>query len=180
VVMMLASGNLRVVHVTTHVSLKQAIGMITPERLQVLFKITDEALNHLGITSKCIAVAGLNPHAGESGLFGDEEEKQIIPAIETARRQGLNIAGIFPPDSVFFRAANGEFDAVVAMYHDQGHIAVKMLGIDDGVNITLGLPIIRTSVDHGTAFDKAGKGTASPRSLIQSIRLANVIYQNRF
>jgi 4-phospho-D-threonate 3-dehydrogenase / 4-phospho-D-erythronate 3-dehydrogenase len=173
VVMLLVTGKLRVVHVTTHVSLRRATEMVTPERLMVLFKITDDALRQLGIQRKLIAVAGLNPHAGENGLFGDEEEKIIVPTIEAARRLGFNLAGPFPPDSVFFRAAGGEFDAVVAMYHDQGHIAVKMLGIDDGVNVTLGLPIIRTSVDHGTAFDKAGKGTASPRSLIESIKLAN-------
>jgi len=179
VVMMLVSGKLRVMHVTTHVSLENAIKLVTPERILVLLKITDNALKQLGITRRLIAIAGLNPHAGEDGLFGDEEIKYISPAIETAKRQGFNVTGPLPPDSIFFRAAQGEFDAAVAMYHDQGHIAVKMLGIDEGVNVTLGLPIIRTSVEHGTAFDKAGKGTASPKSLIEAIKLAGVMSRNK-
>jgi 4-hydroxythreonine-4-phosphate dehydrogenase len=179
VVMMLVSGHLRVMHVTTHVSLEQAIGLVTPERILILLKITDDALRQLGLTRRLIAVAGLNPHAGEDGLFGDEELKVIAPAVATAKQRGFNVIGPLPPDSIFFRAAQGEFDAAVAMYHDQGHIAVKMLGIDEGVNVTLGLPIIRTSVEHGTAFDKAGKGTASPKSLIEAIKLAGIMSRNR-
>jgi 4-hydroxythreonine-4-phosphate dehydrogenase len=117
-------------------------------------------------------VAGLNPHAGEGGLFGDEEQKHIVPAIEEARRRGLDVSGPHPGDTVFFRSLQGEFDGAIAMYHDQGHVAAKMLGIWLGVNVTLGLPIIRTSVEHGTSFDKAGKGTADPRSMNGALKLA--------
>ena len=133
----------------------------------------------MGVTQPRIAVAGLNPHAGESGLFGDEEVNYIAPAIETANHQGMNVTGPLPPDSVFFRTSEGQFDAALAMYHDQGHIALKMLGITQGVNVTLGLPIIRTSVDHGTVFGKAGKGTADPISLVQAIKLASVMCLHR-
>jgi 4-phospho-D-threonate 3-dehydrogenase / 4-phospho-D-erythronate 3-dehydrogenase len=179
VVMMLVSGRLRVMHVTTHVSLENAIKLVTPERILVLLKITDDALKQLGVARRLIAIAGLNPHAGEDGLFGDQEIKIIAPTVEIAKMRGFNVVGPLPPDSIFFRAMQGEFDAAVAMYHDQGHIAVKMLGIDEGVNVTLGLPIIRTSVEHGTAFDKAGKGTASPKSLIEAIKLAGTMARNR-
>jgi len=179
VAMMLVSGQLRITHVTTHVSLLRAIELTTPERILTVIKLTDEAVRQMGIAGPRIAVAGLNPHAGESGLFGDEEIKYITPTIEEARRQGFNITGPLPPDSVFLRTLQGQFDAAIAMYHDQGHIAVKMLGITQGVNVTLGLPIIRTSVDHGTVFGKAGKGTADPTSLIQAIELASVMCRNR-
>ena len=179
VAMMLVSGQLRITHVTTHVSLRQAIEQIRPERILTVLRLTKEALRQMGIDEPRIAMAGLNPHAGESGLFGDEELKYITPAIEAARCQGMDIVGPFPPDSVFLRTSEGQFDAAIAMYHDQGHIAIKMLGITQGVNVTLGLPIIRTSVDHGTVFGKAGKGTADPTSLIQAIKLATVMYRNR-
>ncbi len=179
VAMMLASGQLRISHVTTHVSLRQAIEQVRPERILTVLKLTNEAIRQMGIDEPRIAMAGLNPHAGESGLFGDEESKYITPAIEAARCQGMDIVGPFPPDSVFLRASEGQFDAAVAMYHDQGHIAIKMIGITQGVNVTLGLPIIRTSVDHGTVFGKAGKGTADPTSLIQAIKLATMMYRNR-
>ena len=179
VAMMLVSGQLRITHVTTHVSLRQAIEQIRPERILTVLRLTNEALRQMGIDEPRIAMAGLNPHAGESGLFGDEELKYITPAIEAARCQGMDIVGPFPPDSVFLRTSEGQFDAAIAMYHDQGHIAIKMLGITQGVNVTLGLPIIRTSVDHGTVFGKAGKGTADPTSLIQAIKLATVMYRNR-
>lgn len=179
VAMMLVSEKLRVIHVTTHVSLSGAIKMIRPKRMLTALKLADDAIRQMGVKTPRIAVAGLNPHAGENGLFGDEETKYIVPALETARQKGINAIGPLPPDSVFFRAASGEFDGVIAMYHDQGHIAVKMLGVTRGVNVTLGLPIIRTSVDHGTAFDKAGKGTADPGSLVESIKLAAVMCQNR-
>lgn len=179
VAMMLVSGQLRITHVTTHVSLRQAIEQVRPERILTVLRLTNESLRQMGIGEPRIAVAGLNPHAGESGLFGDEELKYITPAIEAARRQGIDIVGPFPPDSVFLRTSEGQFDAAIAMYHDQGHIAIKMLGITQGVNITLGLPIIRTSVDHGTVFGKAGKGTADPTSLIQAIKLATVMCRNR-
>ena len=179
VAMMLATGNLRVSHVSTHVSLLKAIDRVKVPRILTVLKLTSDAVKELGIENPRIAVSGLNPHAGEGGLFGDEEQKYIIPAIEEARKLGMNVVGPLPPDSVFLRASQGQFDAAIAMYHDQGHIAVKMLGITEGVNITLGLPIIRTSVDHGTVFGKAGKGTADPLSLIQSIRLAAVMCRNR-
>ena len=179
VAMMLVSGNLRVSHVTTHISLRRAIKLIRPERILTVLKLTQEALPLMGVNKPHIAVAGLNPHAGEGGLFGDEEAQYISPAVESARKQGINVTGPLPPDSVFFRAAEGQFDAALAMYHDQGHIAVKMLGITEGVNITLGLPIIRASVDHGTVFGKAGKGTADATSLVQSIKLAAVMSLKR-
>lgn len=178
VAMMLVFGQLRIAHVTTHVSLRKAIEMVRPERIITVIKLTDEAVRQMGINKPRIAVAGLNPHAGEGGLFGDEEVKYIKPAIESACRQGINVIGPFPPDSVFFRTVEGQFDAAIAMYHDQGHIAIKMLGITQGVNVTLGLPIIRTSVDHGTVFGKAGKGTADPSSLIEAIKLARVACRN--
>jgi len=175
VAMMLVSGQLRITHVTTHVSLHEAIEMVRPERILTVIRLTDEAVRQMSVNKPRIAVAGLNPHAGESGLFGDEEAKYIKPAIEAACRQGMNVTGPFPPDSVFFRASEGQFDAAIAMYHDQGHIAIKMLGITQGVNVTLGLPIIRTSVDHGTVFGKAGKGTADPTSLMEAIKLATAM-----
>jgi len=179
VAMMLATGKLRVSHVSTHVSLFKAIERVKLPRILTVLKLTNEAMKEMGIDNPRIAVSGLNPHAGEGGLFGDEEPKHIIPAIEEARRLGMNVVGPLPPDSVFLRASQGQFDAAIAMYHDQGHIAVKMLGITEGVNVTLGLPIIRTSVDHGTVFGKAGKGTADPLSLIQSIKLASIMCRNR-
>ena len=179
VAMMLVSGKLRVSHVSTHVSLLRAIDRVRPERILTVFRLTDEAVRQMGVAEPRLAVAGLNPHSGEGGLFGDEEIKYITPAIEEARRQGMNVTGPLPPDSVFLRTSEGQFDAAIAMYHDQGHIAVKMLGITHGVNVTLGLPIIRTSVDHGTNFGKAGKGTADPTSLVLSIKLASVMCRNR-
>ncbi len=179
VAMMLASGKLRVSHVTTHVSLLRAIELVRPERIITVIRLTDEAVKQMGVAEPRLAVAGLNPHSGEGGLFGDEEIKYITPAIEEARRQGFNVTGPLPPDSAFLRTSEGQFDAAIAMYHDQGHIALKMLGITEGVNVTLGLPIIRTSVDHGTNFGKAGKGTADPTSLILSVKLGSVMVCNR-
>lgn len=179
VAMMLVSGKLRVSHVTTHVSLRQAIKQVKPERILTVLRLTDEAVRQMGVEKPHVAMAGLNPHAGEGGLFGDEEIKYIIPSIETANRAGMRVTGPLPPDSVFLRTAEGQFDAAVAMYHDQGHIALKMLGITQGVNVTLGLPIIRTSVDHGTNFGKAGKGTADPTSLVEAIKLASVMSHHR-
>ncbi|MFC1911875.1 4-hydroxythreonine-4-phosphate dehydrogenase PdxA [Chloroflexota bacterium] len=179
VAMMLVSGNLRVSHVTTHVSLLQAIERIRPERILTVLSLTDAAVRQMGVGKPHIAIAGLNPHAGESGLFGDEEIKYIVPSVATANREGMRVTGPLPPDSVFLRTSEGQFDAAVAMYHDQGHIALKMLGITQGVNVTLGLPIIRTSVDHGTNFGKAGKGTADPTSLVEAIKLAGVMSRHR-
>lgn len=170
--MMLAADKLRVSHVSTHVSLAEAIHRVRPERILKVLELTREAVQRLGIAEPKIAVAGLNPHAGEHGLFGSEEAEFIEPAIATARSRGWDVTGPYPGDTVFFRAMNGEFDAAVAMYHDQGHVAVKMLGIWRGVNVTLGLPIIRTSVEHGTNFDLAGTGRSDPRSLLEALKLA--------
>ena len=168
--MMLAAGNLRVSHVSTHLSLSKAIDRVRPDRICKVIALTHDALQRMGIKEPSIAVAGLNPHAGEHGLFGSEESEYIEPAIEQAKKDGFKVSGPYPGDTVFFRTLQGEFDAAVAMYHDQGHVAVKMLGIWLGVNITLGLPIIRTSVEHGTNFDLAGTGKSEPRSLLEAIR----------
>ncbi len=181
VAMMLVHGKLRVSHVTTHTAVRDACELITRTRVLSVIRLTDEALRRMGIAQPEIAVAGLNPHAGESGLFGHEEIGEIAPAIADAQRLGIHATGPFPPDSVFARHRAGEFDAVVAMLHDQGHIAVKTVSFvrgpggrlrTAGVNFTLGLPFIRTSVDHGTAFDIAGKGIADPTSMIDAILLA--------
>lgn len=172
--MMLAAGKLRVTHVTTHVSMKQACSLIKKDRVLKIIRVTNDAIKKLGIEKPKIAVAGLNAHAGEKGLFGDEEIKEISPAIEEAKKIGIDAIGPMPPDSVFLRASKGEYDAVVAMYHDQGHIPLKMIGFENGVNVTIGLPIIRTSVDHGTAYGRAGLrlGTGDPTSLEEAIKLA--------
>lgn len=170
--MMLVADRLRVSHVSTHVSLSEAIARVRPERILETLRLTHDALIRLGIPSPTIAVAGLNPHAGENGLFGMEEIEHIIPAIEAARQEGIDAMGPFAGDTVFFRAQQGDFDAAVAMYHDQGHVAAKMLGIWLGVNVTLGLPFVRTSVEHGTDFAHAGTGKGDPRSLCAAIKLA--------
>ncbi|PTY00338.1 4-hydroxythreonine-4-phosphate dehydrogenase PdxA [Opitutus sp. ER46] len=177
--MMLAADGLRVSHVSTHVPLRVAIERVQPERILSVITLTHAAIRGLGIAKPRLAVAGLNPHAGEHGLFGDEEEKFIAPAIASARQLGMVVSGPYPGDTVFFRALQGEFDGVVAMYHDQGHVAVKMLGIWRGVNITLGLPIIRTSVEHGTNFDMAGTGKSDPRSLVEAVKLAAALARTR-
>ena len=184
--MMLAHDSFRVVHVSTHVSMRDACDAVTKERVGRVIRLAHDAVRALGIESPRIAVAGLNPHAGENGLFGREELDQIGPAVDSAAAHGMDVRGPFPPDTLFPRAAAGEFDCVVAMYHDQGHLPVKMLGFAydhvagsftdvRGVNITLGLPIIRTSVDHGTAFDRAGTGTASETSMVEAIRYAALL-----
>ncbi len=173
--MMLAAEGLRVSHVSTHVPLRVAIERVKPERILKVLELTHDAVRRLGIERPRLAVAGLNPHAGEHGLFGDEEARFIEPAIAEAQRLGLAASGPYPGDTVFFRALNGEFDAVVAMFHDQGHVAVKMLGIWRGVNVTLGLPIVRTSVEHGTNFDMASTGKSDPRSLNEAIKLAAIM-----
>ncbi len=171
--MLLTGHDLRVVHVSTHVSLREACDRVTRERVLRTIELAYDAAVALSDKEKpLVAVAGLNPHSGESGLFGVEEMEQIIPAIEDAKAEGINVVGPVPPDTVFMRAAKGEFDVVVAMYHDQGHIPLKMVDFMDGINVTVGLPIIRTSVDHGTAFDLSGTGSASPASLIQAIKAA--------
>lgn len=174
-VMMLVAGSMRVSHVTTHVSLRQACDLIKKDRIIRVLQLTNQAVQQMGVKEPRIAVAGLNPHAGEGGLFGDEEIKEIKPAVDAAKASGLNVFGPLPPDTVFWRASQGEFDAVIAMYHDQGHIALKMADFERGVNVTLGLPIIRTSVDHGTVFGKAGKGTANPTSMMEAMKLAGTM-----
>ena len=181
--MMLARGDLRVVHVSTHVSLREACDRVKKDRVLEVIRIAWQACRDLGIDRPRVGVAGLNPHSGENGLFGREEIEEIIPGIEAARAQGVEVDGPVPPDTVFSKARGGWYDIVVAMYHDQGHIPLKLLGFVynrerrawdtvDGVNITLGLPIVRVSVDHGTAFDQAGSGSASPSSLINAIGYA--------
>ena len=178
--MLLAEGKLRVVHVSTHVSLRQACDMVKRERLRNVIELADGVCRRFGISNPRIGVAGLNPHAGENGMFGSEETEEIIPAIEEAKKKGIDAEGPIPPDTLFSKAAGGQYDIAVAMYHDQGHIPLKVLGFKwnekekkwdsvSGVNITLGLPVIRTSVDHGTAFGKAGKGVAVEESLLEAI-----------
>jgi 4-hydroxythreonine-4-phosphate dehydrogenase len=178
--MMLVDENLRVVHVSTHVSLRKACDLVKKDRILKVIRLADEACKKIGIGKPRIAVAGLNPHSSENGMFGCEEEQEIIPAITAAKNEGINADGPIAPDTVFSKARGGQYDIVVVMYHDQGHIPLKVVGFSwnaekekmetiSGVNITLGLPIIRSSVDHGTAFDKAGKGTANEQSLIHAI-----------
>lgn len=172
VTIMLASDDLIVTHVTTHMSLLNAIRNAKRARIQTIIQMTADAVCKL-IPNARIAVAGLNPHAGEHGLFGDEEINEIIPAVQWAQAQGLPVEGPFPPDTLFYMAVRKkQFDAIVCMYHDQGHIPSKLLDFEGGVNIALGLPIIRTSVDHGTAFNIAGKGVASTHSFIRAVEFA--------
>ena len=172
VTIMLVSDQLIVTHVTTHCSMRQAIELIRQARIRTILRLTSEAVARL-IDKPRIAVAGLNPHAGENGLFGDEEINEIRPAVEWAQQQGMPVEGPLPPDIVFYLAVRRKkFDAVVCMYHDQGHAPLKLLDFEGGVNVALGLPIVRTSVDHGTAFDIAGQGMAQYRSLIQALELA--------
>ncbi|HBH40183.1 MAG TPA: 4-hydroxythreonine-4-phosphate dehydrogenase PdxA [Curvibacter sp.] len=170
--MMLANEELRTVLVSIHVSLRQALDAVTQDNVLQTLRITHRALLPLLGRAPRIAVAGLNPHAGEGGLFGREEIEIIVPAMTQARAEGLDVHGPHAPDTVFMRARRGEFDVVVAMYHDQGLIPVKYLGVEQGVNVTLGLPLVRTSPDHGTAFDIAGTGKADASSLIEAVRMA--------
>jgi 4-hydroxythreonine-4-phosphate dehydrogenase len=170
--MLLIGPNLRIVHVSTHVALAEAIDRVTPRRVDEVIQIAHDACRALGIERPRIAVAGLNPHASEGGLFGDEEARSIVPAIDAARARGLDVSDPQPPDTVFLRATKGVYDIVVAQYHDQGHIPMKLLAFDSGVNVSYGLPVIRTSVDHGTAFDIAGKGIASESSMLAAIDIA--------
>jgi 4-hydroxythreonine-4-phosphate dehydrogenase len=171
--MMLTAPKLRVIHVTTHLGLLDAIERIDAGLVERTILRGNDALVRAGIARPRVAVCALNPHAGEHGLFGrGEEETKIAPGIEAARRRGVAAEGPLPADTAFFRAGRGDFDLVVAMYHDQGHGPIKVLGIEAGVNITVGLPFVRTSVDHGTAFDIAGTGTADERSLVEAIRQA--------
>jgi 4-hydroxythreonine-4-phosphate dehydrogenase len=169
--MMLVAPRLRVIHVTTHIGLIDAIRKIDSGLVQRTIERGHETLVRAGIAQPRIGVCGINPHAGENGLFGcGEEEEKIVPAVTLLRERGLNVEGPLPADTLFFRAGRGDFDLVVAMYHDQGHGPVKVLGLEAGVNITVGLDVIRTSVDHGTAFDIAGKGVADEHSLLEALR----------
>ena len=170
--MILASEKLKVVHNSTHVSLKDAIDRATPEAVLQTIRIGHEHLKRLGIASPRIAVAGINPHCGEGGLFGTEDDTQIVPAVKAALVEGIDCTGPVAADTLFHRAYAGEFDLVVAQYHDQGHIPVKLVAFDTAVNVSLGLPFDRTSVDHGTAFDIAGKGVASHENLLEAIAYA--------
>jgi len=181
--MLLMGKELKVIHVTTHVSLRRVPDLVTRERVLKTIRLAQRTLEGLGRSRGRIAVAGLNPHAGEDGLFGDEEQHHIVPAIEAARAEGLSVVGPLPADTLFSRARGGEFDIVVAMYHDQGHIPVKTLGFEydeaskkwtglSGVNVTVGLPFLRVSVDHGTAFDRAWKGIANHESMVEALDVA--------
>jgi 4-hydroxythreonine-4-phosphate dehydrogenase len=188
--MMLTHSNFRVTHVSTHVSLREACDRVTKDRIIRVIDLTWHALKNFGISRPRIAVAGLNPHCGEGGMFGREDDEEIFPAVESARRKGYEVAGPIPADTVFSKMKGGLYDAVVVMYHDQGHIPMKFLGFQydektgqwgemSGVNITLGLPIVRTSVDHGTAFGKAGEGRANPQSMIEAIQLGAMLSKRR-
>ncbi|HYB43574.1 MAG TPA: 4-hydroxythreonine-4-phosphate dehydrogenase PdxA [Candidatus Methylomirabilis sp.] len=181
--MLLMGEALNVIHVTTHVALRRVPDLVTRERVLRVIRLAQLAMTGLGRPRARIAVCGLNPHAGEDGLFGDDEKERIIPAVEDARREGLDVSGPLPADTLFSRARGGEFDIVVAMYHDQGHVPVKTLGFTydeasgtwtglSGVNVTVGLPFLRVSVDHGTAFDRAWKGSANPESMVEAIEVA--------
>ncbi len=170
--MLLTAKGLNVIHVSMHVSLEEAIRRVKKQRILDVIELAQQSCMLLGINNPRIAVAGLNPHASEGGLFGDQEEKEIIPAIEEARSRNFNVFGPIPGDTVFLKATKNFYDIVIAMYHDQGHIPMKLLSFDTGVNVSVGLPIIRTSVDHGTAFDIAGKRIASEISLIEAIKVA--------
>jgi len=171
--MMLVAPKLRVIHVTTHIGLLDAIERIDAALVERVIGRAHATLVQAGITNPRIGVCGINPHAGENGLFGrGEEAVKIVPAVEASRARGWNVTGPLPADTLFFLAARGDYDIVVAMYHDQGHGPIKVLGLESGVNITVGLPVVRTSVDHGTAFDIAGKGIADERSLIEALRQA--------
>lgn len=172
-IMMLASQRLKVVPLTTHVALKDVPSKLTVDRIVHALRITDATFRaHFSLRKPRIAVAGLNPHAGEDGLFGSEEREVIKPAIDAARREQIDAHGPFPADTIFRRAVSGEYDVVIGMYHDQALIPIKLLDFDSAVNVTLGLPIIRTSVDHGTAYDIAGRGVASASSMIAALTLA--------
>ncbi|MGD0650098.1 MAG: 4-hydroxythreonine-4-phosphate dehydrogenase PdxA [Verrucomicrobiia bacterium] len=170
--MMLVGGPLRVALVTIHVPLAKVPRLLSNRRIVEVIELSHDVCKRFGIRRPKIGVAGLNPHAGEGGLLGHEEQRIIVPAIQSAKRKGINVTGPWPADTLFHKAYNGEFDAVVAMYHDQGLAPLKMIAFDSGVNLTLGLPFVRTSPDHGTAFDIAGKGIANPASMIAAINLA--------
>lgn len=181
--MILSDKNMRVIHISTHVSLRKACDLVKKDRVLTVIRLADNAMKDLGIENPRIGVAGLNPHAGEDGLFGDEEIKEIIPAIDQAKEEGITAEGPIPPDTIFSKLKGNQYDIAVVMYHDQGHIPMKVLGFKynrrtnkwstmSGVNVTVGLPIIRTSVDHGVAYGKAGEGRANEQSMIEAIKMA--------
>lgn len=189
--MLLASGNLRVIHVSTHVALREACNRVKKERVLKVIRLAHEGMRLLGYQNPVIGVAGLNPHCSENGLFGHEEAEEIIPAVEAARAEGMNVIGPEAPDTVFVKAMGGKFDIVVAMYHDQGHIPLKLSGFRldpktntyssmSGINCTIGLPIIRSSVDHGTAYGKAGEGRANEESMLDAIFAGIEMAKNMF
>jgi 4-hydroxythreonine-4-phosphate dehydrogenase len=182
--MMLVEEHLRVTHVSTHVPLREACDLVTTENVLETIRVTRDGLRDLGVENPTIAVAGLNPHASDGGLLGDEDFEEIEPAVDRARDEGIDAVGPESPDTVYVQAARGNYDCVVSMYHDQGHIPIKLLGFSEGgevsgVNMTVGLPIVRTSVDHGTAFDIAGRGIASPQSMVDAIKVAATAVRNR-
>jgi 4-hydroxythreonine-4-phosphate dehydrogenase len=188
--MLLVEENMKVIHVSTHVSLRQACDLVKKDRILEVIDLLQNGMKQLGETNLKIGVAGLNPHAGDSGLFGTEDDLEILPAVEEARRLGYDVEGPVPPDTLFAKASTGAYGGVVAMYHDQGHIPFKLAGFKwnaakkmmdsvKGVNITMGLPIIRTSVDHGTAFEIAGKGIASPDAMVLAIESAVQLSKNK-
>lgn len=188
--MMLAHGDFRVTHISTHVSLRQACDLVKKERVSRVIDLTHDALKNFGLSDPKIGVAGLNPHCGEEGMFGHEDDQEILPAVQHAREIGYHVEGPIPADTIFSKMKGGMYDAVVVMYHDQGHIPMKFFGFQydqktgqwgemSGVNITLGLPIVRTSVDHGTAFGKAGEGRANPQSMIEAIKLGALLAGRR-
>ncbi|AMO49393.1 4-hydroxythreonine-4-phosphate dehydrogenase [Enterobacter sp. FY-07] len=170
--MVLYTDKLKVIHITTHIALRKFLDTLNQDRVKTVVRIADTFLKRVGYDNPRIAVAGVNPHAGENGLFGDEEITIVGPAVEAVKAEGVNVTGPCPPDTVFMQCHEGMYDMVVAMYHDQGHIPLKLLGFYDGVNITAGLPFIRTSADHGTAFDIAWRGIAKAESMAVSIQLA--------
>ena len=181
--MMLVDEDMRVIHVSTHVPLRKACDLVKKERILTVIHLADKVLKDLGIKNPKIGVAGLNPHAGEGGLFGKEEIEEIIPAIIQAKKEGIDVEGPIPPDTIFSKVIGGQYDIAVVMYHDQGHIPMKVIGFKynketnkwstmSGVNVTVGLPIIRTSVDHGVAFGKAGEGRANEESMVEAIKMA--------
>lgn len=170
--MVLYTDKLKVIHITTHIALRKFLDTLNQDRVRTVIRVADTFLKRVGYDNPRIAVAGVNPHAGENGLFGDEEITIVGPAVEAMKAEGLNVTGPCPPDTVFMQCHEGMYDMVVAMYHDQGHIPLKLLGFYDGVNITAGLPFIRTSADHGTAFDIAWRGKAKAESMAVSIQLA--------
>ena len=170
--MLLYDKRLRVIHVSTHISLLEAITGLKRERIEKVIEMAHEVMRKLNVEVPEIAVAGINPHSGENGLFGSEEINEIIPAIRNMKKKGIRVEGPVPPDVVFLQALKGKYDIVVAMYHDQGHIPLKLLGFTSGVNVTVGLPFVRTSVDHGTAFEIAWLGEADEKSMVEAIKLA--------